>query len=240
MNFQETAGEKLKTGTESPNPYLVPAAILIAGVLIAGAVFYSNQSPSNQTANPIGEPSGKVEVSADDDPFLGPENAKVTLIEFSDFQCPFCRTFWRETFGQIKSEYIDSGKSVRFVYRDFPLTSIHPLAQKYSEAGECAEDQNRYWQMHDKIFQEQEKLGKGTIASYTVSDIKKWAQELDLNTLEFNQCLDSGKYESEVEQDFNDGREAGVNGTPTFFINGIPLVGSQPFENFKAIIDKEL
>ena len=116
-----------------PNHYLIPGAILIAGALIAGAVFYSNQNPSGQIANPIGGPGTKVEVSADDDVFLGSENAKVIIIEFSDYQCPFCRSFWRETFGQLKNEYLNSGKSVKFVYRDFPLSSIHPMAQKYAE-----------------------------------------------------------------------------------------------------------
>lgn len=224
------------------NPYFIPGAILVAGILIAGAVFYSN-NPGIKTANPLGGPdngTNKVEVSADDDPFLGPAKAKVLIIEFSDFQCPFCRSFWRETLGQIKSQYIDSGKSVKFVLRDFPLTSIHPLAQKYAEAAECAGDQNKYWEMHDKIFEEQEKLGQGTISAYSVNDVKKWAQELGLNVLEFNQCLDSGKYAAEVKKDFEDGSRAGANGTPTIFINGRILVGAQPFENFKAIIDEEL
>ena len=224
-----------------PNLYLIPGAILIAGVLIAGAVFYSNWTPSNQTASPIsGQTGGKIEVSADDDAFLGPENAKVTIIEFSDFQCPFCRSFWRETLSQLKSQYIDAGESVKFVYRDFPLNSIHPLAQKYAEAAQCAADQGKYWRMHDKIFEEQDKLGQGTISVYGISDVKRWAGEVGLNGGEFGQCLDSGKYAEEVGTDFNDGRKAGVGGTPTFFINGIPLVGSQPIESFKAIIDEEL
>ena len=217
-----------------------PAAILIAGVLIAGAVLYSNRSPSSQTANPIGEPGAKAEVSADDDPFLGAQDAKVTIIEFSDFQCPFCRTFWRDTLDKIKQEYINSGKSVKFVYRDFPLSSIHSLAQKYAEAAECAQDQGKYWEMHDKIFEEQEKLGQGTISSYGIGDIKRWAQELGLDASEFNQCLDSDKYAGEVKKDFDDGAAAGAGGTPTFFINGTSLVGAQPFETFKQIIDSEL
>lgn len=238
MDFPEIVSNKSSLEEKKPNPYFIPGAILIAGALIAGAVFYSN-NPSLKTANP-GEPAGKVEVSADNDPFLGPEDAKVTIIEFSDYQCPFCRSFWRGTLNQIKSEYIDSGKSVKFVYRDFPLSSIHPLAQKYAEAAECAGDQNRYWEMHDKIFQEQDKLGQGTISSYDIGDIKRWAGELGLKTQEFNQCLDSGKYAEEVKKDFDEGAAAGVGGTPTFFINGRATVGAQPFENLKTIIDQEL
>ena len=222
-----------------PNHYLIPGAILIAGALIAGAVFYSNNS-SLKTANPSGGKTAKVEISADDDAFLGPKDAKVTIIEFSDYQCPFCRSFWRQTLDQIKKEYIDSGKSVKFVYRDFPLSQIHPMAQKYAEAAECARDQGKFWQMHDKIFQEQDKLGQGTISSYTVNDIKNWAANLGLKGSEFNQCLDSGKYAEEVKKDFDDGAAAGVGGTPTFFINGKATVGAQPFESLKAIIDGEL
>ena len=218
----------------------IPAAILIAGVLIAGAVFYSNRSLVRETANIGGQTGTAVEVSADDDPFLGPGKAKVTIIEFSDYQCPFCRSFWRDTLSQIKNEYIDSGKSVKFVYRDFPLSSIHPLAQKYAEAAECAEDQGKYWEMHDKIFQEQDKLGQGTIGAYGIDDVKRWAVEIGLIGSEFSQCLDSGKYTDEVRKDFEDGSRAGANGTPTVFINGRIVVGSQPFENFKAIIDEEL
>ena len=238
--MEEISQEKITSETGKPNPYFIPGAIVIAGALIAGAVFYSNRNPSLETANPgSGQPAGKIEVSADDDPFLGPENAKVTIIEFSDFQCPFCRSFWRDTLSQIKEQYINSGKSVKFVYRDFPLSSIHPMGQKYAEAAECAGDQNKYWEMHDKIFKEQDKLGQGTIGAYGIGDVKRWARELGLAG-GFNQCLDSGKYAAEVKKDFDDGVAAGVGGTPTFFINGRATVGAQPFESLKAIIDQEL
>lgn len=240
MDRHEPVAENLNSELIKQSPYLIPGAILIAGALIAWAVFYSNQNPSSQTANPIAEPAGKVEVSADDDPFLGPEKAKVTIIEFTDYQCPFCRRFWKETLDQIKREYINSGKGVKFVLRDFPLTSIHPMAQKLSEATECSREQSKFWEMHDKIFEEQDKLGQGTISAYGINDIKNWAVQLRLNGGQFNQCLDSGKYADEVRKDFEDGSRAGAGGTPTFFINGIPLVGSQPFENFKVIIDEEL
>ena len=225
---------------EKFKPYLIPGAILLAGALVAGAVFYSSGGRSGGQATIGGEPSGSVQVSADDDSFLGPKKAKVEIIEFSDYQCPFCRSFWRETLSQIRSEYIDAGKSVKFVYRDFPLAQIHPLSQKYAEAAQCAGDQNKYWEMHDKIFEEQDKLGQGTIGAFEIQDIKKWAADLGLNVLEFNQCLDSGKYAEEVRKDYEAGVQANVNGTPTFFVNGIRLIGAQPFESFKAVIDEEL
>lgn len=227
--------------TMDKNQFILPGAIVLAALLISGTILYSNGllgGDAGQKAVIGGEPSGPIEVSADDDAFLGPENAEVEIIEFSDFQCPFCRTFWKNTLSRIKNEYIDSGK-VKFVYRDFPL-SFHPMAQKYAEAAECAGNQNKYWEMHDKIFDEQDKLGTGTISDYDVGDLKRWANELGLNVSEFNQCLDSGKYTQEVRDDFSDGSAAGVSGTPSFFVNGRLIVGSQPFESFKQIIDAEL
>ena len=159
------------------------------------------------------------------------------MIEFSDYQCPFCRSFWRDSLTQLKKEYIDTGK-VKFVYRDYPL-SFHPMAQPFAEASECADDQGKYWQMHDKIFSEQEKKGQGTI-TLTFDDLKLWASQIGLDKNKFNKCLDSGKYKAEVQKDFDDGSKAGVSGTPSFFINGRLLVGAQPFSAFKAIIDEEL
>ena len=178
-----------------------------------------------------------MDVSVDDDAFLGDEDAPVVVIEFSDFQCPFCRSFWRDTLPEIKSQYIDTGK-VKFVYRDFPL-DFHPGAMPAAQATECAEDQGKFWEMHDKIFIEQDKQGGGTI-QFGIDDLEKWASEMGLNTGDFNSCLDSQKYAEEVKKDSNDGRLAGVSGTPSFSINGRLIVGAQPFSAFKSIIDEEL
>ncbi|KKR22270.1 MAG: DSBA oxidoreductase [Candidatus Yanofskybacteria bacterium GW2011_GWD2_39_48] len=183
-------------------------------------------------------------VLMDDDAILGDKNAPVTIVEFSDFQCPFCRTFWSATLSQIKKEYIDTGK-VKFIYRDFPLP-FHPAAEPSAEATECAADQNKYWEMSDVIFAEQAKRGEGTI-QYTVTDIKKWASQIGLDMIKFNSCMDSGKYKSEVEKDAQAGASFGVSGTPTTFINGQMMVdgngnsiGASPFSVFKKIIDEEL
>mgnify|MGYP001581899184 FL=1 len=220
---------------------ILPGAILIAALLVSGSVvFYSlNTGKLGANVKQAGDLAAgeKINVSADDDAFMGNEKAKITIVEFSDFQCPFCRTFWSGALPQIKKEYIDTGK-VRFVYRDYPL-SFHPAAQPAAEAAECADDQSKFWEMHDKIFSEQEKQGQGTI-QFSVDDIKNWASQIDLDMNTFNQCFDSGKYKLEVEEDFVDGSAYGVSGTPTFFINGQRLVGAQPFSAFKAIIDGEL
>ena len=223
---------------------ILPGAILIAGILISGSLLYNNLNKPNvglKTAQ-IQQGAGAgdeepVDVSADDDAMLGNKKAKVAIIEFSDFQCPFCRSFWKDTLPLIKKEYVDTGKAY-FVYRDFPL-SFHPGAQPAAEASECAREQGKFWEFHDKIFGEQDKLGQGTI-QFGVEEIKKWAGESGLDAAKFNQCLDSGKYKSEVEKDFTDGSAAGVNGTPTLFVNGKKVVGAQPFAVFKTMIEDEL
>lgn len=237
----EKEADLVKSGLDK-SKLILPASILIAAVLISGTLIYTKKSsPSGNLAGAaIGGqqvPREKVDVSADDDPFIGNKNAKVTIIEFSDFQCPFCRKFWNDTLPQIKKEYIDTGK-VKFVYRDFPL-DFHAGAKPAAEGTECADDQGKFWELHDKIFQEQDKQGQGTI-QFTKADVVKWAGQIGLNMTQFNQCLDSGKYKAEVEKDMSDGTAAGVSGTPTTYVNGRQLVGAQPFEAFKAIIEEEL
>lgn len=231
--------------------YGTPLSILVGAVLIAFSIVYSSgkfSRPAPTTAqkttgaatgatNPVAA-APVVNVSADDDPALGRDGAKVVMIEFSDFQCPFCRKFWRESFGQIKQNYIDTGK-VKFVYRDFPLTSLHPSSEVSAEAGSCANEQGKFWEMHDKIFVEQEKLGQGTV-QFSSADLKKWAGEIGLNSRQFNSCLDTGKYKSEVEKDLSDGTTAGVQGTPTFFVNGKVIPGAVPYATIKQTIDDAL
>lgn len=190
---------------------------------ITGAVVKTEEQPEPQEIP-------RTEVSLDDDPVKGNENAPVTIVEFSEYQCPFCGKYFKETYPKIVEEYINTGK-VKYVFRDFPL-SFHQYAQKAAEAAECAQDQGKYWEMHDKLFQNQKNLD--------IDSLKKYAKDIGLDVEEFNSCLDSGKYASEVQKDFNDGQKYGVSGTPTFFINGIELVGAYPFDSFKQIIDAEL
>lgn len=173
----------------------------------------------------------KFDVSADDDAVLGDPNAEITIIEFSDYQCPFCKKFYDETLPLLKSNYIEKGK-VKIIYRDYPLSSIHPKAQKAAEAAECAGEQNKYYEYHDKLFKNQKAL--------EIADLKKYAKEIGLNTNNFNDCLDSNKMESEVQKDLEDGQNLGIQGTPAFFINGNPLMGAYPFEAFKNLIEQEL
>ena len=172
------------------NSYLIPITIVVAILIVVGAVIYKN-SGSGGTAGNV-ENIGNV--SVDDDAVLGDSNAPVTIIEFSDYECPYCRKFWADTMPQIKEKYINTGK-VKFVYRDFPLSS-HKDAQKAAEATECAEKQGKFWEMQDKIFENQ--------SAIAVGDLKKYAVDLGLDVSSFNKCLDSGEYKDEVKKDFPD------------------------------------
>ncbi|MBI4171057.1 MAG: DsbA family protein [Candidatus Aenigmarchaeota archaeon] len=208
------------------------------GSTVQGSSSVLAPSQPSQPSGDSGAGPVKFDVSVDDDPSIGDQNAKVTIIEFSDFECPFCSRFFTQTLPQIDKEYISTGK-VRLVYRDFPLNSIHPSAQKAAEAAECADEQGKWKAMHDWLFGSRDQwAGLGESAS--VAKFKEAAPTLGLNAAQFDSCLDSGKYKDEVDKDFQDGSNAGVSGTPSFFINGQQVVGAQPYSVFKQIIDREL
>ena len=163
-----------------------------------------------------------------DDPSFGPRDAKVVIVEFSDFQCPFCAQVY-PVIKEIKKKYEDK---VHFVYRDFPVTSIHPQAVLGALAGECASEQGKFWEMHDLIFEDQAGLNE--------PNLKLYAIQLGLNGVQFSSCLDGQKYLEEVQQDLRDGIDAGVRATPTFFINGNRVEGALPLDIFEQIILTEL
>lgn len=172
----------------------------------------------------------KIRAVTTSDHIRGTQSAQVTLIQYSDFQCPFCTRF-KTTLDQVLKDY--AGK-VRLVYRHFPLRSIHPLAQKAAEASECAADQGKFWDMHDELFA----LNDG--GSLTLDAIKKTAGDLKLDTTKFNACLDGGTKAAIVEVDYQDGLAGGVNGTPATFINGQYVAGALPYEQIKMVIDQQL
>lgn len=170
----------------------------------------------------------RFEVSEDDDPALGPADAKVVLIEFGDYECPFCKRWRLQVFDPLMEKY---GAQIRYVYRDFPLTSIHPEALPAAIAANCAGEQGKYWEFHDKLFLG-DSLGHEVYLQY--------AEELGLDMDAFQACLQDKAQEEEVMKDFREGLQLGVQGTPTFFINGAPVVGAQPLAVFEAIIASEL
>jgi len=231
MEENKPAEESSPQGEISVNPtspYLVPGAIMVAGLLIAGAVLYSNSLPKSGSLQKV---AAVGQAPADNDPFLGDPSAPVTIVEFGDFQCPFCKRFFDTTEKEIIDAYVKTGKA-RFVYRDYPLTAIHEMAQKSAEASECANEQDKFWSYHDRLYERQDGL--------SVANFKKWAGELGLNQSQFDQCLDSGKYYNEVQKDADDGQKAGVSGTPATFVNGRMISGAVPFGQFQTIIEEEL
>jgi protein-disulfide isomerase len=163
-----------------------------------------------------------------DDPSLGPADAPVVIVEFSDYQCPYCQLWHTQVLSLLLDEY---GDQIRFIYRDFPLGG-HPEAQPAAEAANCAGDQSAYWEFQDAIFAGQ--YGYGRSAYEQVAD------DLGLNLEKFSDCLDSNRHSAEVLEDYNDGLRLGVQSTPTFFINDRQLIGAQPYETFKQYIDAEL
>jgi len=169
----------------------------------------------------------RVEVSLDDDPSKGPDKAPVTIVEFSDYQCPFCSRA-ENTVQDVLKKY---GDKIHFVYRDYPLP-FHANANIAAQAAQCAADQGKFWEMHAALFANQQKL--------TQPDLIATAGTLGVDAEKFKTCLESGKFKDEVQKDLDDGQKYGVTGTPTFFINGIPLVGAQGPEAFADIIDSEL
>ena len=172
-------------------------------------------------------PRANVAVAATD-PSLGAATAPVTIVEFSDFQCPFCQRAV-PTLKQIRAKY---GDKVRVVWKDFPLTQIHPQAFKAAEAGRCAAEQGKFWELHDQMFGNQQALQPEAL--------KKYAADMGLDAPKFDQCLDSSKYAEVVRDGVAAGQKLGVNSTPTLYINGRVLQGAQPFETFAAMIDDEL
>jgi len=171
-------------------------------------------------------PRQKVKMAAKS-PSRGPSDAPIQIVEFSDFQCPFCFRVG----PSLKQVFDTYGDRIHLVYREYPLPN-HPNAKPASEAGLCANDQGKFWPFHDRLFASQQRLSG--------SDLKQHAVELGLDAAKFNACVDSHKYAEQVESDISAGNDAGVNGTPAFFINGRMLSGAQPFEEFKKIIDDEL
>jgi protein-disulfide isomerase len=173
-------------------------------------------------------PLVRLDVPIDGAPIRGAVNAPVTLVEFSDFHCPFCKQVL-PTLAQLLARY--PGK-VRLAYRDFPIDSLHPQARRAAEAARCAQDQGKFWEYHDLLFAE--------VPKATPADLSRFAQHVGLDLGKFESCLSGGLHRAAVQRDIDEGTRLGVNGTPAFFINGRPLSGAQPLEAFARVIEEEL
>lgn len=174
----------------------------------------------------------------DDDAVMGDKDAPVTIIEFSDYECPFCKRHFTDTFPQLKEKYIDTGK-VKFIFRDFPLAFHDPLATQQAMAAECVREQTddeTYFAYHDLMFENTTSNGNGM----QKEKLYELAEQVGADRTTFTECLDSEKYKDEVSKDLADGQKAGVSGTPGFLINGQLVSGAQPFNVFEQIIEAEL
>ncbi len=199
-----------------------------------------------QPAPAVLEAEARAEIEEGGTAVKGDENAAVTMVEFSEYLCSFCAEYVgfdaipsrpideEKTYRQIIEKYVEIGK-VRYVFRDYPVHGER--AKEMAEAAYCAGDQEEYWQYHDLLFERQKELNDAT----NLEDLlKELASELDLDTDAFVSCLAEDKFAQAVEDNYQLGKEIGVEGTPTFFINGQTLIGAQPFESFKAVIEQEL
>lgn len=191
-------------------------------------------SPDEAQAEPT--PSGPVEIDTEGSYSLGDDDAPVVIVEFTDYQCPFCSRHFLQTYPQIKADYVDTGK-VRYVFMDFPLSSIHPQAQVAAEAARCAGAQGAYLTMHDMLFTRQQEWGGRGDAAEIFSG---YVGELGLDTAAFDECLQSGQQADAVLADLERGVALGVNGTPAFFLNGNFISGAQPYEVFRQAIESLL
>lgn len=253
---------------ESSSFLTTPTAILIGAVLISVSILFSGgiikikgfkqATSGNQPTDTLGvkqeatpapdqpEDTGPVKVALDDDPVLGDKNAPVTIVEFSDYECPFCKRHFDQTHQQIVKEYIDTGKA-KLVFRDLPL-DFHQNARKEAEAANCAREQGgdtAYFKFHDEIFTKTTSNGTGL----SLDKLPELAKNVGLSGTLLQQCLDSGKFKEEVDKDLADASKAGANGTPTFIIGksttngtieGTKIIGAQPYDVFKKDIDNLL
>jgi len=241
---------------------LVIGLIVLVGITAFFAGSYTTNLNSNQISEedldkalaklelkllqnklPTQQPPAPVKISIDDDPMFGNPDAPITIVEFSDFECPFCARFHVQTLPSLFEEYIDQGK-VRLVFRDFPIQSIHQNALPAAVAANCANDQGKFKEMHDMIFENQNEWNKQETVN-ALSTFSQYAASMQLDQELFDSCLTSGKHIPEIRKDLDDGRDYGVSGTPGFFVGNdeigyVELKGAQPFESFKKVIDAQL
>jgi protein-disulfide isomerase len=215
-------------------PSLVAIGTIIGigfGVLAGFLVWGRGSAAAGNAAAAAAEPQQvrRFDIPTEGFPSIGPEDAPITIVEFSDFQCPYCERWHSQVYEPLMAAY--PGK-IRLVYRNFPLTQIHPQAMSAAEAALCAGEQDAYWQYHDKLFENYDVLGENLYSQI--------ASSLGLDVTAFKTCMSEHRYQDDIEADLSFSTNLGVQSTPTFFINGIPIIGAQPLTAFQQIIDDEL
>ena len=224
--------ETITVSVKKHHMYLGLGVVLGFGVGYATAMVLSLRvaaAPAAVAALPDFGELTSVEVQIEGRPYRGPDDAPVTVVEFTDYECPFCARHFQETYLGLLSEYEGT---LKYVIRNFPLSSIHPQAQRAAEAAECAEEQGRFWEYHDLLFQRAPALA--------IENLTAYATEVGLDTERFQDCVESGRKADVVAEDLEDGLSYGVTGTPAFFINGRRVVGALSLDDFESYIDAAL
>ncbi len=243
----------------TPTGIIIALVAVVAVAAFFAGLYFSNLDTNQVTKSDLDDAISRIEskignnlpsptlqpikISLDDDPIRGNPDAPITIVEFSDYQCPVCARFYAQTLPLLLEEYIDEGK-VNLVYRDFPVQRIHPNALSAAAAAECADDQGKYWEYHDTLFEKQNAWAK-LDSNSAISTFSQFAAEIELEQQQFDNCLESGKYLEEVQADFSDGKNYQVTGTPGFFIGNedigfVKIIGAKPYDAFKKVIDAQL
>ncbi len=221
---------------------LVIIAAFVIGMLLTKVQYLEGQNgttPGTQqavagTTQPSTAPSAPVNVGIGNLPVMGNANAKVKVIEFADFQCPFCEQWFKTVEPSFIKDYVDTGK-VAFYWRDYPF--LGQESTDAANAARCANAQGKFWQFHDYLYNHQ---GQENSGAFSKTNLEQFASDMGLNTSDFNSCMDNNTYAKDAAADLADGQKAGVNGTPTVFINGVPVVGAQPYSAFQQAINQAL
>lgn len=213
-------------------------------ILISGGIVKVNSTTSPTTTSETqadtqpsqpSNPAGKVNVGIGHFPIKGNKDAKVTIVEFADFRCPFCERFFKDAGTSLMKDYVDSGK-VKYAFRNYAFLGQQSVWA--AQASECANEQGKFWEFHDWLYDNQ--APESDLGYYSKDNLIEYAGNVGVDTNQFASCLNSDKFAKQVQEDLSEGQKAGVSGTPTLFVNGIPIVGAQPYSAFKTVIDQEL
>ncbi len=221
--------------------FLLILASFLIGVLVTKVTYLEKNGSTTVTASgastnatPTSAPAGPVKVSTGHLPVLGDKNAKVTIVEFADFQCPFCEKLYTQVEKNIIKDYVDTGKA-KFAFRHYAF--LGQESTDAANAAECANEQAKFWEYHNYLYEHQGQENSGT---FSKDNLKGFAGTLVLDTAKFNDCLDSAKYQKNINKDLSEGGKAGVDGTPATFVNGVKLSGALPYSDFKKEIENAL
>jgi protein-disulfide isomerase len=214
---------------------ILPVAILLAGIMISGSILYNRLAAGQALIAGNTQKQGQpVKVDLGSSPFLGNKNAPVTVVEFGDFQCPFCRSYFQNNQPSIINEYVNNGK-VKFVWKDYAFLGQESMWA--AEAARCASDQNKFWEYHNYLYSHQSSENSG---AFSKNNLKKFAQTLGLDSTKFNSCLDSDQYAGDIQKETQYGNSIGVGGTPASIINGTFISGAVAYSEIKAAIEAAL